>query len=52
MIFVMLVTFYEKFVENSASPHFAQNFVLFKMISFKNSSDQVFQNLKNTVFGF
>ena len=42
MIFVMFVIFYEKFVENSTTSHCAQSFVLFKMVPFKNNSEQSF----------
>src|SRR5271170_1421907 len=50
--FVMLITFEQKVVENAATTHFVQNFVLFKIALLKNSSNKVFQNLKTTVFGF
>ena len=42
MIFVMLITFYEKVVENLETPHFAQNIALFKMALFKNRYDKAF----------
>jgi hypothetical protein len=51
-IFVMLITFEEKVVENAATLHFAQIFVLFKMVLLKTNYCKAFWDLKNTVLRF
>jgi hypothetical protein len=48
----MLITFEGKVVENAATLHFAQNFVLFKMALLRKDYCKGFWDLKNMVFGF
>ncbi len=50
--FVMSVTSQWKVVENATTPHFVQNFALFKMALSENNFRKVFRDLKNTLFSF
>ncbi len=50
--FVMPVISQGKVVKNAATPHFVQNFLLFKMALSKNNFHKDFKDLKNTGFGF
>ncbi len=50
--FLMLITLERNIVESWATPHFAQNFLLFQMTIFINIFVKLFENLKFQWNGF